>query len=369
MTSVLFHRCRASGCVAVLLGLAGCREIDQDGTVAMATRPARVEVETEPKAPIVQQPVIGATVVVPDFSSITQQIAPAVVSVISTLRGKGHRPTVRGLGSGMLVSANGQVLTNEHVVADASSVDVELATHERIPAHVIYADSLLDLALIQLDRHREGLQPVRLGTRAPVPGEWVMAVGQPFGLGHTVTVGVVSGLGRDHDDLGRPSGLRPDGIWSFIQTDAPINVGNSGGPLVDTSGEVLGITTAARTDGQGLAFAIPAAMARRFLDEVWTYGRMRHARLGIRGETAGPEAFAGRASVVRITQVDSAGPGTKAGLREGDVILAIDEQPVTRVGEVAYLTQLAGVGARMTLTVKRGNEAAQQLLVIPAETK
>jgi S1-C subfamily serine protease len=267
----------------------------------------------------------------------------------------------------MVVSANGQVLTNEHVVASAKHVEVELAGGERLTARVLHADDMLDLALLELDGVPEGVTPVAISEHAPTPGEWVMAVGQPFGLGHTVTVGVIGGLGRDHDDLGRPEGLRADGIWSFIQTDASINTGNSGGPLVDADGHVVGITTAVRLDGQGLAFAIPAAMVRRFLDDVWTFGRVRHTRLGIKAENAEAGVLPGRGSLVRVTAVDASGPAAHAGIEVGDLVIAIDGHVVRRVSDVAYLAQLAGVGARLNMTIRRDGGTAQELLVIPAD--
>ncbi len=309
---------------------------------------------------------------VPDFARVAERLSPSVVTVISTVPGKSTErqgKTRRGVGSGLLVSARGQVLTNEHVVVEASRVQVELSSRDRLDARVVHADPLLDLALLELDGVTTELPPVEFSDRDPTPGEWVMAVGQPFGLGHTVTVGVISGLGRDHADLGRPPGLRPDGVWSFIQTDASINIGNSGGPLVDADGKVVGITTAVRSDGQGLAFAIPAPMARRFLEEVWTYGRVRHARLGIKADNATEGELPGRGSVVRITEVDEAGPAAKAELAVGDFILAINDQPVSRVSDVAYLTQLYGVGSRLTMTVKRGTAPAEQVLLIPASVK
>ena len=170
-------------------------------------------------------------------------------------------------------------------------MDVELANHDRVGATVVFADPLVDLALLRLDAPVEGLVALPLRTRTARPGEWVMAVGQPYALGNTVTVGVIGGLGRDYTDLGRPPGLRADGLWSFIQTDASINIGNSGGPLVDLDGAVVGITTAVRRDGQGLAFAIPAAMAQHFLSEVRTHERVRHARLGIRADNGGQNNF------------------------------------------------------------------------------
>lgn len=349
----------------LLLGLAvacGCRRVDEPPAPTMRTPPPRTE------APTTEAPSTGGkTIVVPDFARVAEQLSPSVVTVISTVPDRSPQgKTLKGVGSGMLVSARGQVLTNEHVIAEATRVHVELSSRDRLDARVLYADPLLDLALLELDGVTTDLTPVEFSDRDPTPGEWVMAVGQPFGLGHTVTVGVVGGLGRDHDDLGRPPGLRPDGIWSFIQTDASINIGNSGGPLVDADGKVVGIATAVRSDGQGLAFAIPSPMARRFLEEVWTYGRVRHARLGIKAENSTEGELPGRGSVVRITEVEEAGPAAKAELAPGDFILAINDHPISRVSDVAYLTQLHGVGSRMTVTMKRGTDPAEQVLVIPA---
>ena len=355
--------------VAAILGVCSvlaCRRVDpNDVGIAPSRRQAPPPVRPEETA---DTPPV-ATVVLPDFAKVATDLSPSVVSVISTVKkGDAARTnTVRGLGSGMIVTAGGQILTNDHVVREASTIDVELSTRDRVTAALRYSDPLLDLALIELAAPVAGLVPVEFEDAAPTPGEWVMAVGQPFALGHTVTVGVVSGTSRDFDDLGRPPGLRRDGIWSFIQTDASINIGNSGGPLVNADGKVIGVTTAVRNDGQGLAFAIPGPMARKFLEEVWTFGRVRHARLGIRAEDAGPQAVPGRASVVRITAVESGGPGAKAGLQVGDLVLAINDRPVLRVSDVAFQTQLLGVGSRLRLTIRRGDEPPQQVLVLPAE--
>lgn len=343
----------------------GCRPVDDP---AGKSWPAPVPSNRPPDkvaASPEEQPVVGVTL--PNFAAIAERVAPSVVTVVSTVGTLPTNKAKRHRGSGMIVSSRGQVLTNAHVVAGASEIDVELGDHRRVPAKVIYGEPILDLALLELEQPVSDLQPVSFRTRAAMPGEWVMAVGQPFGLGNTVTVGVISGLGRDHDDLDRPGDLRTDGIWSFIQTDASINLGNSGGPLVDVHGEVLGLTTAVRSDGQGVAFAIPAPMARKFLDEVWTYGRVRMARLGIRAVDIGPDQFPGRLSAVAITQVAEDGPGARAGLEVGDVVLAIDDQAVSRVSQVAYLTQLHGVGAQVEMQVKRGEEPVKRLQVIPTE--
>lgn len=349
--------------LGVALALPGCRRIEEAPPLPRGPSPVATPPEVEP-------PPEGReshTVVVPDFGHVAAAVSPAVVTVTFAVPGRATSPNkvVRGLGSGMVVSNRGQILTNAHVTAEAQNIFVELSTRDRVPARVVFADPMLDLALLELESVPEGLVPVTFAQTEPRPGEWVMAVGQPMGLGHTVTVGVVSGLGRDHRDIGRPPQLDKNGIWSFIQTDASINVGNSGGPLVNTDGEVVGITTAVRSDGQGLAFAIPAPMARRFLEEVWTYGRVRHARLGIAAENA-YGALEGRGSVVRITKVEEPGPGADASLLVGDLLLAIDDHPITRVSEVAYLTQLAGVGSRVTVTIKRGERAPEQIVLVPS---
>lgn len=352
---------------AALLAVA-CRPVEDPPDGASST--PRVTVRAP--RPNEGTPAPAPAVALPDFAAVAARMRPSVVAVISTVRTNdqvtGTR-VMRGIGAGMIVSANGQIITNEHVVASADEVSVELASHEQVSAHVLARDALLDLALLQLDVEVEDLQPVSFRGSPATPGEWIMAVGQPYGLGNTVTVGVVSGLGRDYADLGRPKGLRPDGIWSFIQTDASINIGNSGGPLVDPSGAVVGITTAVRRDGQGLAFAIPGEMARRFIDEYWTHGRMRHPRLGIRADNVGPDTFPGRASAVRVTKVDPGGPAAVAGVVPGDIVLAIDDRPVVRVSEVAYLTQLRGVGASLNLTIKRGEDPVERVVLVPDEAR
>jgi S1-C subfamily serine protease len=343
-----------------------CRPVEEPPAASSASGRGA----TSSAAPPAKPAPTSASPGLPAFAAVAERMGPSVVAVIATVvprdEGEGAR-VLRGIGAGVIVSANGQVVTNEHVVATADRVDVQLHGNRRVGARVIVRDPLLDLSLLQLDGRIEGLVPVRIREREAVPGEWVMAIGQPYGLGNTVTVGVVSGLRRDWSDLGRPAGLRPDGIWAFIQTDASINIGNSGGPLVDADGEVVGITTAVRRDGQGLAFAVPGEMVRHFVDEAWTFGRIRHARLGIRADDIGGEQAQGRASAVHVTHVDPGGPAAAAGLLAGDLVLAVDDRPITRVSELAYLSQLRGVGATIDLTIARGDEDARHLVLIPDE--
>ena len=304
-------------------------------------------------------------VLIPNFAAVARAVGPSVVGVISTVEVEGVG-RMHGIGSGMIISVHGEILTNEHVVRAAEGIKVMLADDSQVEADVIVADPLFDLAVLQLRGEFSNLPPVEFRSPAqpPQPGEWIMAIGQPFGLGDTVTVGVVSGLGRDHADLGRPADLDPAGIWSFIQTDASINVGNSGGPLVDLDGRVVGITTAVRQDGQGLAFAIPSEMAMAFVEEVRVHRRMRHTRLGI--DARNDTDYEGLPSVVRVTRVDDDGAGQNATLKVGDLILRVEGQPVSRVSEVAYLTQLAGVGSKVSLTIKRAEDGrTESVFIVP----
>jgi S1-C subfamily serine protease len=356
----LLSRGRAAGALAVLsLAVGGCRAIEEpaphdQSPVRIPANP--LQIDNEP---------IDTTITLPAFAKVAQSVGPSVVGVISTVEVGGGR--MRGIGSGMILSVHGEILTNEHVIRGAEAVKVQLADDTQVNANVVVADPLLDLAVLQLEGEVPDLQPVRFRGREqpPLPGEWIMAIGQPFGLGDTVTVGVISGLGRDHADLGSPADLDPEGLWSFIQTDASINIGNSGGPLVDVEGRVLGITTAVRQDGQGLAFAIPSEMALEFIDEVRTYRRMRHTRLGIQARN--DNELDGLPSAVRVTHVDPDGPGERAKLEVDDLILRIDGQAISRVSEVAYLTQLAGVGAEVKLLVERAKDKRTEILVIVPE--
>jgi S1-C subfamily serine protease len=336
------------------IGTLGCRAVEDP-------EPHDKPLRGDPSPLYISGPSDGS-VRLPDFARVAREVGPSVVGVISTVESSSGR--LKGIGSGMVVSVHGEILTNEHVVRQATDIKVLFADHTQVSAEVVFADALLDLALLQLRGEFSELTPVVFRDRNPAPGEWIMAIGQPFGLGDTVTVGVVSGLGRDYGDVGRPPDLDPNGIWSFIQTDASINIGNSGGPLVDVEGKVVGITTAVRQDGQGLAFAIPSAMAIEFVDEVRTYRRMRHTRLGIlaRDDTE----VEGRATAVRVTRVDPDGPGERAQLQVDDLVLEIDDTPVGRVSDVAYLTQLAGVGSEVTLTIARGPDMRTfKVVIIP----
>lgn len=281
------------------------------------------------------------------------------------------QPRVAG-GSGFIVSSDGYILTNDHVVADASEVRVYFPDRRYFDARVVGTDPFTDVAVIKIDTH-ENLPTMSFGDSEGVEvGEWVLAIGNPgFGAGnqldYTVTAGIVSARGRglgliQNELFNDPRTQQNSGyaIEDFIQTDAVINPGNSGGPLVDIEGRVVGINSAiASATGfyQGYGFAIPINLARRIMEDLIEYGHVKRARLGVRIDDVAPEdaeAF-GLPSVsgVLIQTVDEGTPGDEAGLQQGDVIVALDGEPVGYVAQLQGKVAMRRPGDRVELTVYR----------------
>ena len=248
----------------------------------------------------------------------------------------------RGQGSGVIFDAKGLLLTNAHVVEGAETLSVELTDGRRVTGSVVGTDSLTDLAVVRLDG--EGPWPTAVlgdSDRLRV-GDWAIAVGNPFGLENTVTMGIISNLNRNVSQLGI-SGKRLD----LIQTDAAINPGNSGGPLLNADGEVVGINTLVRSGpGAGLGFAIPINRAQTIARQLVTTGRASHPVIGI-GLADGPDG-----PVIRSVQPGA--PAAKAGLKPDDEIAAIDGQPMRGAADVVAAIDRKGVGQRITLTIRRG---------------
>ncbi len=270
----------------------------------------------------------------------------------------------QGLGSGVIVSPEGYILTNNHVIVGAEEIEVTLSDSRRAIAQVIGTDPDTDLAILRINLDR--LPVITLGNSdAAQVGDRVLAIGNPFGVGQTVTSGIVSALGRNQ--------LGINTFENFIQTDAAINPGNSGGALVDVNGSLLGINTAiySRSGGNmGIGFAIPVSTARQVLEGIVRDGQVVRGWVGIEpmaltpelAETFGLKVTEG----VLITGVLQNGPAAKAGLRPGDLLLKVAGRPVTTVGEV--LTQVAALtpGQRATFEVSRRNESLS-LQVTPAQ--
>ncbi|HEY9632122.1 MAG TPA: HhoA/HhoB/HtrA family serine endopeptidase [Coleofasciculaceae cyanobacterium] len=267
--------------------------------------------------------------------------------------------SVRGLGSGFVISANGQILTNSHVVNKADRVTVSFSDGRTLEGKVVGEDPASDIAVVQVQANN--LPTVALGSSEQVqPGQWAIAIGNPLGLQETVTVGVVSATSRSGSDIGA-SDKRID----FIQTDAAINPGNSGGPLLNARGEVIGINTAIIQGAQGLGFAIPIDTARRIAQQLITKGRVDHPYLGVQMANITPEikeklsnrglrVDADRG--VLIVRVVSGSPANKAGMKPGDVIQAINNQPVNKAGELQQLMEKSGVGNPLQVQLLRNGQ-------------
>ncbi|MGH8000463.1 MAG: trypsin-like peptidase domain-containing protein, partial [Brasilonema sp.] len=181
----------------------------------------------------------------------------------------------RGTGSGFILSKNGQILTNAHVVADTDTVQVTLKDGRTFEGKVVGVDAVTDVAVVKISAY--GLPTIKIGnSQNLIPGQWAIAIGNPLGLDNTVTIGIISATDRTSAQVGVP-----DKRVSFIQTDAAINPGNSGGPLLNAQGDVIGVNTAIRADAQGLGFAIPIEIAARIANELFTNGRVQHPFLGI----------------------------------------------------------------------------------------
>src|SRR5690606_26193000 len=261
-----------------------------------------------------------------------------------------------GVGSGIVVDEQGHILTNAHVVRGARRVTAALADGRTAEAEVLAADRPLDLALVKI-RPLAGLQPAAFGASAALrPGQLVLAVGNPYGLGWTVTLGVVSALNRSVP----AGGTVLDGL---IQTDAAINPGNSGGPLVTLDGSVVGITTVMLAGGQGIGFAIPAEDARSAFTQLQAWGRVVHPWLGVEAETEQIDAELVRmfelpasqgALVVRVVP---GSPADRGGLRPFDLITAVGGRPVNSAGALRHALRGTRPGDRVPVEIVRGGKA------------
>ena len=269
--------------------------------------------------------------------------------------------TERGQGSGFIYDPSGLLLTNAHVVEGSNRVMVGLSDGRRVEGTVVGADRVTDLAVVRLGGG--GAWPVApLGnSEALQVGDWVIAVGNPFGLDQTVTLGIVSSLNRNAAKLGIT-----DKRLELIQTDAAINPGNSGGPLLDADGAVVGINTLVRSGpGAGLGFAIPINRARSIAQQLVTKGSVSHAMIGV-GLDAVRSSSGAQATGALVRSVMPAGPAARAGLRVGDVITAAADQAVRDPAQLTQLVERNGVGRSMELTVQRQGQTLR-LQVTPVE--
>jgi S1-C subfamily serine protease len=263
----------------------------------------------------------------------------------------------RGTGSGFILSANGQILTNAHVVAETDTVQVTLKDGRTFEGRVMGVDAITDVAVVKIPAHR--LPTVKLGnSQNLIPGQWAIAIGNPLGLDNTVTIGIISATDRTSAQVGVP-----DKRVSFIQTDAAINPGNSGGPLLNAQGEVIGVNTAIRADAQGLGFAIPIETAARVANELFTKGRVQHPFLGIEMVDLSPnkrqqlnqeyKLNIKQNTGIAIQSVIEDSPAQRGGLRPGDVIQKINGKPVKTAAQVQKQVESSTVGDFLEIEVLR----------------
>ena len=250
--------------------------------------------------------------------------------------------TVQGQGSGFVISPDGYLLTNDHVAGDADTIKVKFENGEEYTAKLVGADSESDIALLKVDA-KKSLPWLKLGnSEALRVGDWVVAIGNPLGLGHTVTAGIVSGKGRV---------LADEPLNDFIQTDASINPGKSGGPLLGVNGEVVGMNTAIIQNANTVGFAIPSAHLEDIVKQLRDTGRVSHGYLGVHMSPI-PEAGMKQLNVtsgVYLTQIEPNGPAEGAGLRAGDVILKVDGNAIS--DSQTLMRAVAGVRAGTTVVV------------------
>jgi len=326
-------------------------------------------------APVAAQPQTDARGL-PTLAPIVNEVTPAVVNISVLTRSPletnplfadpyfrrffniPDRPQrqEQAAGSGVIVDAvRGYVITNHHVIRNAEQVVVTLKDRRQLPAKLVGTDPGTDIALLQIDA--KGLTAIRIGDSDTLQvGDYVIAIGNPFGIGQTVTSGIVSALGR--------SGLSPEGFEDFIQTDASINPGNSGGALINLRGELVGINSAiiGPSGGNvGIGFAVPSNMARTVLAQIARFGEVRRGRLGIDMVDLTPDiakklgVSASEGAI--IAAVHSGSPAEKAGLREGDVVVALGGRPVHTAAELRARLGLTPVGEEIELRVLRGKDA------------
>jgi S1-C subfamily serine protease len=283
------------------------------------------------------------------FFGIPQQGAPS-------------RRTERGQGSGVILQSDGLVLTNAHVVDQIDRVTVGLENGRRYEGRVVGLDKLTDLAVVRLVG--AGPWPVApLGNSDALQvGDWAIAVGNPFGLDNTVTLGIISSLNRNATKLGIT-----DKRLDLIQTDAAINPGNSGGPLLNADGEVVGINTLVRSGpGAGLGFAIPINRARSIVKELVATGRATHPMIGVGLDEVRAAGGQGTARGAVVVSVQPNGPADQGGLRKGDVIVAAQGAEVKDPSQVITAVERAGVGGTLNLTVNRQG-ATLNLRLVPGD--
>jgi Do/DeqQ family serine protease len=313
-------------------------------------------------------------------SEVVNQVGPAVVRINASRRVSNEAPDFlndpffreffgsqmphfpdkqiqRGTGSGFIISSDGKILTNAHVVDGADSVTVTLKDGRTLAGKVLGADPVTDVAVVKIEA--KDLPTVKLGNSERIQvGEWAIAIGNPLGLDNTVTVGIISARGRNSSQVGVG-----DKRVEFIQTDAAINPGNSGGPLLNANGEVIGINTAIIQNAQGIGFAIPISKAQQIAEQLIAKGKVEHAYVGIQMVGITPEIKQelkeskgwniAEDKGILIVSVMPNSPANRAGLKAGDIIKKVDGQEITNPDEIQQAVDRHSVGDSLPIQIQR----------------
>jgi len=357
--------------VAGALLAGGCGKGGAADADAGAAATATASVATV--APTTPPPALSGVQLAPvSFAPIAKQADPSVVTVnvivdqvVETWGGRRMRREGKGLGTGFIVDKDGTILTNNHVVAEggteAQAISVKLSNGKELPARVVGRDQPTDIAVIHIDPKGLDLKPLVLGDSDKIDvGDWVVAIGNPFGLEHTVSQGIISAKGRTREEVP----LDPTGFYDFMQTDASINPGNSGGPLLNLRCEVIGINSAIRANANGVGFAIPINMVKQLLPMLLRDGKVVRSAIGVRiadvrelsDDDKKELVISGDKGAV-VEYVYGGGPADNAGLKVGDVITAFNGQDIDRGTELQWLASTAGVGKTVTVKVMRKGKA------------
>lgn len=311
------------------------------------------------------------------FSNVSKKVTPSVVNISTVSRKKSVQPFFeanpffedffgapqtrrdKSLGSGFLISADGYIVTNDHVVRDAESIQVKLSNDKVYDAKVIGGDHKTDIAVIKINAR--DLPTVVLGDSDKLDvGQWAIAIGNPFGLDRTMTVGVISATGRTNMGI--------ETYENFIQTDASINPGNSGGPLLNVYGEVVGINTAIVASGQGIGFAIPINMAKTVFTQLIQKGSVSRAYLGVTIQPMTEELAQSfglkRTAGALVNDIIKGSPADKAGVRQGDVITSLNGTEVKDPSHLQRLVAEAGIGKAARIGVLRDGKALELTITL-----
>jgi serine protease Do len=299
------------------------------------------------------------------FADLAERVAPAVVFVRTnqTHRYGSRRVLGRGLGSGFVIDPDGLILTNHHVVENAARIDVSIGKDRRLRAQIVGADPPTDIAILRIEARDLPALPLGDSNSLRV-GDWVLAIGNPFGLANTVSAGIISAKDRTTEDV---PGLDPQGFYNFLQTDASINPGNSGGPLLDLAGNVVGVNTAINVQAHKIGYAIPVNMVRELLPRLVGKGHIERAAMGaviaslkpLDVPRIGIDSLKG----ALVRQVSPGGPGEQAGLAVDDVILEFNGRAIPGPWALRWAMSLAGVGSLVKLLVRRPTGQVVELSV------